>query len=145
MIARKNLPNCRKNLQNFRQDKPLGSSNEKTVEVLDNILQGFVKDLLAFGTKHPIRDKFKELDFLADIDNLIRNLRESNVPVEKLFENEAATKCYSKNIRETSLDRALVKVQKYLRENSLLAVPFGKGVGFCVKKEHVHRKTEKKY
>ena len=71
-----------------RQDKLLRASNEKTVAVLDNIiLPGFVKDLLAFGPKHQIRNKFKELHFLAAIDSLIRNLRENNVPGEKIDQN----------------------------------------------------------
>ena len=83
------------------QEKRLRSSNEKIVVVLGNIiLPGFVKDLLVFGPKRPIIDKFKELHFLADIDSLVWNLRENNVPVEKLFEIEAAAKWYSKNIRE---------------------------------------------
>ena len=128
-----------------RQDKPLRSSNEKTVVVLDKInLPGFVRDLLAFGPKRPIRDKFKELHFLVDIDSLIRNLRENNVPGEKLFEIEAAAKWYSKNIRETPLDRALAKVQKYLRDNALIAVTFDMGVGFCVMKKSTYsEKLEK--
>ena len=104
--------------------------------VLDNIIfPGFVRDLLAFGPKHPIRDKFEELQFLADIDSLIRNLHENNVPGEKLFEIEAAAKWYSKIIRETPSDRGLAKVQKYLRDNALIDVPFYKGVGFCVMKK----------
>ena len=108
-----------------RQDKPLRASNEKTVAVLDDmVLPGLVRDLLAFGPKHPIRDKFKESHFLADIDSLIINLRENNVPGRKLFEIEAAAKWYSKNIRESLLDRTLAKVQKHLRDNALIAVPF---------------------
>ena len=94
--------------------------------VLDNIiLPGFMRDLLAFGPKHPIRDNSKELHFLAGQDSLIRNLRENKVPREKLFEIEAAAKWYSKNIRKTPLDRALAKVQKYLRDNALIAVHKG--------------------
>ena len=66
-----------------RQDKPQRSSDEKTVMVLDDInLPRSFTDLLAFGRKHPIRDKFKQLHFLADIDNLIANLREENIPGE---------------------------------------------------------------
>ena len=87
------------------QDKPQRAYNEMTVAVLDNIiLPGFDRDLLSFCPKHPIRDKFKELYFLADIKILIRNLRENNVPGEKLFEIEAAAKWYSKNIRETPVE-----------------------------------------
>ena len=49
-----------------------------------------------------------------------------------------------KNIRETPLDRALAKVQKYLRDDALIAVPFDKGVGFCVMKESTYaEKLEK--
>ena len=49
-----------------------------------------------------------------------------------------------KNIRETPLDRALAKVQKYLRDNALIVVPFDKGVGFFVMKKSTHaEKLEK--
>ena len=43
---------------------------------------------------------------------------------------------YSNNIRETPLDRPLAKLQKYLRDIALIAVPFDKGVGFCVLKKN---------
>ena len=41
-----------------------------------------------------------------------------------------------KNIRETPSDRALAKVQKYLRDNALIAVPFDKGVEFSIMKKN---------
>ena len=43
-----------------------------------------------------------------------------------------------KNIRETPIDRALAEVQKYLRDNALITVPFDKGVGFCVMKKSTY-------
>ena len=61
-----------------------------------------------------------------------------------LFETEAAAKWYSKNIRETPLDRALAKVQKYLLDNALISVLFDKAVGFCVMKKSTYaEKLEK--
>ena len=36
-----------------------------------------MKDLLSYSPKHPIRDKFKKVHFLADIDKLVRLLPES--------------------------------------------------------------------
>ena len=113
--------------------------------ILDNKnLPGFDRDLLSFGPKHPMRNKFKELHFLADIDILIKILRENNVPAEKLIEIELAAKWYSKNIRETPLDRAVAKKQKYLRDNAVIAVPFDKGVRFCVMKKSTYaEKLEK--
>ena len=71
---------------------------------------------------------------------MIRYLREDNVPGEKLLEIDAAEKWYSKNIRETPLDRALAKMQKYLHHNALMAVPFDKGVGICVMKNSTYAK-----
>ena len=54
--------------------------------VLDNIIwSGFVRDLLVFGPKHPIRDKFKELYFLADIESLIKKICVRNMYQLKNF------------------------------------------------------------
>ena len=85
-------------------------------------------------------DKFKELLFLADIDSLIKSLRENNVPDENLFKIEAAAKLFSKTsdrapLEKTPLDRALAEVQKYLCNNALIAVLFDKDVVFCVMKK----------
>ena len=129
------------NLLNFWEDNQLRVTNENTRVALNNIiLQGFVRDLLAFGPNYPIREKF-ELHFLAAIDNLIRNMLENIVPGAKRFKIEAAAKWYSKNIRETPLDRALANAQKYLRDNALIATCFDKGVGFCIMKK---RRAQKK-
>ena len=49
-----------------------------------------------------------------------------------------------KNVRETPSDRALVKLQKYLRDNALIAVPFDRGVEYCfMKKNTCAEKLEK--
>ena len=49
-----------------------------------------------------------------------------------------------KNIRETLLDKKLTKVQKYLRYNALIAVPFDKGAGFSVMQKSTYaEKLEK--
>ena len=47
---------------------------------------------------------------------------------ETFCEIEAAAKAYAKNLKQTPRD----KVKKYLKDNGLLAVPFDKGVGFCI-------------
>ena len=43
-----------------------------------------------------------------------------------------------RNVRETPLDRALAKVHENLRDNALIAVPFDKGVSFCVMKKSTY-------
>ena len=73
-----------------------------------------------------------------------RNLRKNKLPGEKLFEIERAAKWYSKNIRETPLDGALAKVQKCLRNNALIAVPFDNCLVFCARKKSTYaEKLEK--
>ena len=82
-----------------------------------------------------MRDKFNEVHFLADVDKLVRELRENNTEEEKLCEIEASSKWYAKNVRETPMDRGVKKVHDYLKVNDLLAVPFDKGCGLCVNKK----------
>ena len=62
--------NHRKSYKNCPRDKiNILGKNEQSVEVLDNIeLPGWVHEVLSMGPKHPIRDKFIEAHFLADID-----------------------------------------------------------------------------
>ena len=53
-----------------RQDRPpLEKQSEGSVKALDdNELPYWVQQVLALGSKHPVRDKFNETHFLADND-----------------------------------------------------------------------------
>ena len=53
-------------------------------------LPTFVHDILLFGPKNPVRDKFYEVHFLADVDKIVRDLREDKREGEKLCEIEAS-------------------------------------------------------
>ena len=123
-----------------RQDRPLrNGSHSNVVIMVCREFPKFVLDILSLGPKHPVRGKFNEVHFLADVDKLVRELRENNTEGEKLCEIEASAKWYAKNIRETSLDRGVKKVHDYLKANDLLAVPFDKGCGYCVMKKSNYR------
>ena len=85
----------------------------------------YVLDLLSFGPKHPIRDKFDDMIFLADIDLL-------------LFQNTDADICnglnaiatwYVKLAERQQSDRALSKTVAYLKKSALQQVPFDMGIG----------------
>ena len=61
-----------------RQARPLKEQNIDSTRRLDRIaLPHIVEDLLFYGPKHPIRDKFNEVNFLAVIDKLICTLGEN--------------------------------------------------------------------
>ena len=135
-----NTLNGKLNELSKRQDRPLLNGSHSNVVIMNGReLPKFVLDILSLGPKHPERDKFNEVHFLADVDKLVRELRENNTEGEKLCEIEASAKWYAKNVRETPLDRGVKKVHDYLKANDLLAVPFDKGCGFCVMKESTYR------
>ena len=95
------------------------------------------------GPKHPIRDKFNETHFLADIDIFLSQLKNQKSSGETLFEIEAAAKAYAKNVRQTPRGKAVEKTRKFLKDNGLLAVHFDEGVGFCrMRKQTYESKLE---
>ena len=56
-----------------RQDRSLRNGSHSNVVIMDGSeLPKFLFDILSFGPKHPVRDKFNELHFLADVDKLVR-------------------------------------------------------------------------
>ena len=65
---------------------------EGSVKGLDDVeLPNFVQQKLTIGPKHPVRDKFNETLFLADIDHFLSDLRKHKVPGGP-FEDEAVAK-----------------------------------------------------
>ena len=94
--------------------------------------------MLSMGPKHPIRSKFNEKHFLADIDIFLSQLKNQKTSGETLCEIEAAAKAYAKNVRQTPRDKAVEKTRKYLKDNGLLAVPFDKGGGFCIMRKQTY-------
>ena len=74
-----------------------------------NINEHFI--ILSLVPKHPVRDKFNEVHFLADVDKLLRELRENKTEDEKLCEIEASAIWHAKNVLETSTNRGVKTVQ----------------------------------
>ena len=98
-----------------------------------------VHEMLSMGPKHPIRDKFSQTLFLADIDIFLSQLRNFFKKLgETLCEIKAAAKAYAKNLRQTPRDKAVEKTRKYLNDNGLLALPFRKGVGFFIMRKQMY-------
>ena len=97
-----------------RQDRPLKNLDERAVRILDEvILPLWVREVLSFGPKNPVRDKFNEIHFLADIESFLSELKLNRIPGEKLCEIEAAAKRYAKNVKQTPIDKGVEKARKY--------------------------------
>ena len=116
-----------------RHSKPLRTVKD-TVEILDDSISppSWVTDLLSLGPKHPILDKFRELHFLADVDSLLRTLKENNASNDCLNDVNALAQWYVKKAKQQRPDRAPSKVNHYLKRNDIKAVPYDKGSGFAL-------------
>ena len=105
-----NRLNGKLNKLSERQDRPLRKGSHSNIVIMDGREHSIsVLDILSLGPKHPVRDKFNEVHFLADVDNFVRELRENNTEGEKLCEIEASANWYAKNVRETPRDRGVKK------------------------------------
>ena len=117
-----------------RQDRPLGKQGEGSVKALDDVeLPNWVQQVLGLVPKRPVRDKLNEIQFLADIDIFLSDLKNRKVPAEALCEIiEAVAKDYAKRVKQIPSDKGVEKSRNYLKSNGFVAVPYDKGVGFCV-------------
>ena len=109
-----------------RPDRPLKNLDERSVRILDEvILLLWVREVLSFGPKHPVRGKFNEIHFLADIDSFLSELKLNR----NLYDADAAAKRFAKNVKQTPSDRCVEKARSYLKDNSssLLAFYFISG------------------
>ena len=109
------------------------------MRALDDIeLPNWVQQVLPLGPKHPVKDKFNETHFVPDIDKFLSDLKNCKVPAEPLCEIEAVAKAYAKRVKQTLSDKGVEKAGKYLKSNGLVAVPYEKGVGFCVMRKDTY-------
>ena len=120
-----------------RQDLPLGKQGEGSVKAHDDVeLPNWVQQVLVLGPKHPVKNKINETHFLVDIDIFLSDLKNRKIPVEALWEIEAVAKAYAKMVKQTPSDKGVEKTRKYLKSNGLVAVPYDKGVCFCVMRKN---------
>ena len=124
-----------------KQSKPLCNVGD-TVKVLDDLkVPSKILEYLSLGPKHPILDKFNEIQFLADIDGLLHNLNSNGASKEKLDEVNALALWYNKEMKKQREDPMLNEVKKYLTKEKLKAVPFDRNGILCNEKHHLRRET----
>ena len=107
---------------------------------MDQMPPQYVLDTLALGPNNSILDKFNSKEMLAELDLLLKNCKHNNISSEVINDINAATMKYIKACSKQKSPRNLVMTKKYLTENKLMAVPFDKGIGFCVMKVDSYKK-----
>ena len=89
------------------QDKPLRSTQFTVRNLPDKSPPTYVTELLSFGPKHPIKDKFRELHFLADMDKLLVDIGDGDA--DRQNEINALTVRYNNKMRKQRPDRVVAK------------------------------------
>lgn len=75
---------------------------------------------------------------LAELDILLKRCADSNTTSQCINDINSATMKYIKACSLQKSPRSLIMTKKYLIEKDLVAVPFDKGVGFCVMKQQLY-------
>ena len=89
----KNRLNGKLHKQSMRQDRLMRNGSYSKVVIMEGgEWPKFVVDILSFGPKHPVRDKYTEVQFLADVDKLVRELCKNKTEGEKHCKIEASAK-----------------------------------------------------
>ena len=131
-----------KKLENLssQQERPLFEVHDtvKLVDLDQNPPQ-YVLDTLALGPNNSILDKFSQKEMLADLDILLKKCQTDKVASEVINDINAASMKYIKACSKQKSPRHLMMTKKYLTQNNLVAVPFDKGIGFCVMKADCYK------
>ena len=76
-----------------RQDGTLRNDSQSIVVIVEcGVRPKSVYDVLSLGPKSPVRQKFNEMHFVADVDKIKGKLRKNNTEVEKFCAIEASDK-----------------------------------------------------
>ena len=109
-------------------DKPAFGASNGVTNISGISLPTYVTELLKFGPKHPILTKFNKMGFLTEVEKILPRVGSSTANA-----TIAASAIQYANSPSNKICNAKVKkVRDYLQHNSLVAVPFDKGLGFCV-------------
>ena len=121
------------------QQRPLFSvQNTVILHELDETPPKYVMDTLSLGPKNSVLEKLNPHDVLAKLDGLLNFCKDNNVTEDVISDINIKTIAYIKKCKKQVSNRNVQATKRYLKEKSLLAVPFDKGVGICVMKRQAY-------
>ena len=140
-VRREQLGTHNKKLNNLseEQERPLFNvQNTVVLWDIDKPPPEYVMQTLSLGPKNAILDQFDPKDILAEVDQLLNHCEKKNTPDEIITDINVKTINYIKKCKQTKPSRNVMMTQRYLKNNSLLAIPFDKGVGICLMKKETY-------
>ena len=125
----------RKKLFNLseKQSRPLLSVENTVIfsEFSGNI-PNYVRQTLALGPRHPIMSKFNENDVLVELDSFLNYCEKNYISDSTVTEINIKTLNYIKKCKKQKVPNHIKLTREFLKKNELIAVPFDKGIGYCV-------------
>ena len=92
------------------QDRSLLNGFQNNVFTMYGLeLTKIVVHVLSIVPKHPIREKFNGVHFLADVDRLVHEGEKTDC--ERLCKKELSAKRYAKNVLEKPIERIVKKLR----------------------------------
>ena len=123
------------------QEKPLFNviNTVKTYDV-DVPIPNYVLQTLSMGPRSPVLDKFNEKDVLSELDSFLNFCKGKPVPDSILTDLNIKTLNYIKTCKKQTNPKNVKLTQQFLTKNNLLAVPYDKGIGFCIMPKTTYEK-----
>ena len=91
------------------QETPLRNVKNTVLVVVDFAPPQYFTDLLSLGPKHPIRDRFNEMHFLADVDRSLSLLKSEGSTDEVINDINAISNIYMNYVKKQRPDHAAAK------------------------------------
>ena len=115
------------------QKKPLFNV-KNTVRIVDVSINipSYVLQTLALGPRNPVMTRFNEKDVLVELDGFLNYCNEHHLPDRTLTDINIKTLNYIKSCKKQKTPRHITLTKQFLSKNNLLAVPFDKGIGYCL-------------
>ena len=76
--------------------------------------------------------KFSQNDVLVELDSFLNYCEKNAIPDSTITEINIKTLNYINKCKKQKVPNHIKLTREFLKKNELIAVPFDKGIGFCV-------------
>ena len=117
----------------LQQQKPLFNV-KNTIRIVDVPINipNYVIQTLALGPRNPVLTRFNEKDVLVELDCFLNFCSDHYIPECTMTDINVKTLSYIKSCKQQKTPRHVNLTRQFLSKNNLLAIPFDKGIGYCV-------------
>ena len=84
------------------------------------------------GPRNPVMEKFDEKEVLVELDCFLKFCNDKHVSDAAITDLNVKTLNYIKTCNKQKPPRHVQMTKQFLKDNNLLAVPYDKGIGYCI-------------